>query len=74
MIQGRYFYQQETNKSQHLEYIYLFRLTFYNLKADTGLNVLSPGEKQEIWVPRLLFSNTENNLGYEHYISYTLII
>ncbi len=39
-----------------------YRLTYYNLKSDTGLNVLSPKEKQKIWVPGLIFTNTENNL------------
>merc|ERR1719270_1497231 len=38
------------------------RLIFYNLKSDIGLNALSPEEKQQIWVPKLLFSNTENKL------------
>ena len=39
------------------------RLTFFNLKEDTGLNALSPTEKQDIWVPELVFPNTENRLG-----------
>ena len=39
------------------------RLTFHNLKADTGLNALSPEEKQKIWVPNLVFANTENRLS-----------
>ena len=38
------------------------RLTFFNLKTDTGLNALSPSEKQMIWVPSLVFANTENRL------------
>ena len=42
-----------------------FRLTFYNLKSDIGLNALSPEEKQQIWVPKLIFSNTENKLEYK---------
>ena len=41
-----------------------FRLTFYNLKPDTGLNSFSADEKSKIWTPKLLFANTENNLGY----------
>ena len=41
----------------------MLRLDYYNLKADSGLNALSPEEKQEIWVPKLVFSNTENRLG-----------
>ena len=39
------------------------RLTFHNLKTDTGLNALSPEEKQKIWVPSLVFANTENRLS-----------
>jgi hypothetical protein len=35
------------------------RLKFYNLKTDTGLNTLSPSEKEEIWKPILVFENTE---------------
>ena len=45
-------------------YLYIiYRLTFFNLKEDTGLNALSPAEKQDIWVPELVFPNTENRLG-----------
>ena len=39
------------------------RLIFFNLKEDSGLNALSPEEKQQIWVPALVFSNTENRLS-----------
>ena len=49
------------NESLHF-LIKLLRLIFYNLKSDIGLNALSPEEKQQIWVPKLLFSNTENKL------------
>ena len=35
------------------------RLTFDNLKNDTGLNALSPREKDTIWIPELVFTNTE---------------
>ena len=45
------------------QFVPLLRLDYYNLKADSGLNALSPEEKQEIWVPKLVFSNTENRLG-----------
>ena len=38
-------------------------MTFFNLKEDSGLNALSPREKQDIWVPELVFPNTENRLG-----------
>ena len=36
------------------------RLKFYNLKDDSGLNTLSPTEKQQIWIPVLTFENTED--------------
>ena len=36
------------------------RLRFYNLKDDSGLNALSPQEKQQIWMPVLVFENTED--------------
>ena len=35
------------------------RLRFENLKNDTGLNTLSPEEKTSIWIPELVFENTE---------------
>ena len=38
-------------------------MKFFNLKDDTGLNALSPSEKLDIWVPQLVFPNTENRLG-----------
>ena len=39
------------------------RLIYYNLKTDTGLNTLSPEEKQQLWIPVLIFDNTENKLS-----------
>ena len=39
------------------------RLTFFDLRNDTGLNTLSPSEKQEIWIPELVFDNTEYKLS-----------
>ena len=36
------------------------RLKFYNLKNDTGLNALSPMEMQQLWIPVLMFENTED--------------
>ena len=39
------------------------RLMYYNLKNDTGLNTLSPEEKQQLWIPVLVFDNTENKLS-----------
>ena len=41
-------------------YVILFkRLNFYDLRNDTGLNNLSPEEKLQIWIPELVFDNTE---------------
>lgn len=39
------------------------RLIFYDLRNDTGLNTLSPTEKQQIWIPELVFDNTEYKLS-----------
>ena len=36
------------------------RLKFKNLKEDVTLNNLLPSEMSNIWVPKLIFSNTEN--------------
>lgn len=38
------------------------RLTYYDLRNDTGLNTLSPVEKLAIWVPVLVFDNTDNKI------------
>ena len=35
------------------------RLKFKNLKEDVTLNSLSPSEMTSIWVPKLIFFNTE---------------
>ena len=37
----------------------MYRLNFFDLRNDTGLNNLSPEEKQQIWIPELVFDNTE---------------
>ena len=37
------------------------RLQYYNLKEDEELNTLMFSEKQQIWVPRILFSNTRED-------------
>ena len=34
------------------------RLVFFNLKSDSGLNVLSKEEREGLWLPKLVFSNT----------------
>ena len=39
------------------------RLTYFNLREDTGLNELSPEEKQKIWIPVMVFDNTEYKLS-----------
>ena len=46
----------------HLSW-YDSRLTYFDLRNDTGLNMLSPIEKQEIWFPVLVFDNTEHKLS-----------
>ena len=38
------------------------RLLFYNLKDDEEMNSLLYEEKQKIWVPSIIFQNTENEL------------
>ena len=37
------------------------RLQYYNLKEDEDLNTLFFSEKQQVWVPRILFSNTRED-------------
>ena len=41
------------------------RLQFYNLKPDQEMNTLVYEEKSVIWIPRILFSNTKNDLTSE---------
>ncbi|XP_023323855.1 uncharacterized protein LOC111697908 [Eurytemora carolleeae] len=36
------------------------RLTFFDLRNDSGLNALSPLEKELLWIPSLVFENTED--------------
>ena len=38
------------------------RLQFYNLKHDIDMNTLSTAEKSIIWVPKIVFSNTREDL------------
>ena len=38
------------------------RLQFYNLKPNIGMNTLSNIEKSMIWVPKIIFSNTQKDL------------
>ena len=35
------------------------RITFLNLKENTNLNGLIPFELQQIWIPNIIFSNTQ---------------
>ena len=37
------------------------RITFFNLHGDQNLNSLLEAEKQMIWTPSLIFSNTDEN-------------
>ena len=38
---------------------YDFRLKFHNMKTNINMNTLTNTEKEGIWVPSLVFSNTE---------------
>ena len=38
------------------------RLSFYNIKTNQSMNGLSLAEKNEIWVPTIVFWNTEKQL------------
>ena len=38
------------------------RLTFFDLRDNPALNSLSPQEKELLWVPVLVFDNTENKV------------
>ena len=38
---------------------YDFRLSLYNMKNNINLNTLKRQEKESIWVPKLVFSNTK---------------
>ena len=40
---------------------YDFRLTYYNLKRTRSANSLSTHEIEKIWLPFVVFENTENN-------------
>ena len=39
---------------------YDFRLNFYNMKTNINMNTLTTRERGDIWVPKLVFSNTES--------------
>ena len=38
------------------------RLKFLNLKDDENLNILTDKHKLDIWIPKLVFTNTKNNV------------
>ena len=38
------------------------RVNIYNLKDDANLNTLPATEQNSIWVPKLTFNNTKNNM------------
>ena len=38
---------------------YDFRLTLHNMKINVNMNTLTTKEKESIWVPKLVFSNTK---------------
>ena len=38
------------------------RVNIYNLKDDANLNTLPATERNSIWVPKLTFNNTKNNM------------
>ncbi|XP_023332381.1 uncharacterized protein LOC111704387 [Eurytemora carolleeae] len=40
---------------------YDYRLNYFNLKVNQSLNALSTEEVQNIWIPFILFDNTEHN-------------
>ena len=43
------------------------RLSYYNIKEDQELNSLIYFERQQIWVPTILFSNTREDFTPENY-------
>ena len=38
------------------------RVNIFNLKDDSNLNTLPANERNSIWVPKLTFNNTKNNM------------
>ena len=37
------------------------RITFYNLKENTNLNGLVQAELEKVWIPKIIFANTQSN-------------
>ena len=51
---------QKFSSQFHLYIIwYDFRLKLHNMKMNLNMNTLTTKEKQSIWVPKLVFTNTE---------------
>ena len=44
---------------------YDFRIRYYNLKKERSSNALSLEEHKQLWIPYLVFENTENNEATE---------
>ena len=42
---------------------YDFRLKLHNMKTNINMNTLTNTEKEGIWVPSLVFSNTEEKVN-----------
>ena len=40
---------------------YDYRLSYYNLKTSMSSNVLAQEEIENIWIPLIVFLNTDNN-------------
>ena len=40
---------------------YDYRLTYHNLKKVRSANALTQDEMNEIWIPFVVFKNTQNN-------------
>ena len=38
-----------------------FRLTYYNLKASQSANALASNEVANIWIPYIVFKNTQDS-------------
>ena len=38
------------------------RLTMYNLKKDEDLNTLTQSERSQLWIPQIVFYNTDQKV------------
>ena len=48
----------------HMEW-YDYRVDYHNLKTDQALNTLSDEELRSLWIPYIIFQNTDNNEAVE---------